>query len=179
MPSETEVNKGKGKGTVKASSLPISGHQSPLRGVENHKTLSLYKDRQGLFRTRIPGTGHPGHSGGWQYTEGKHTHSAIHLPIQQKPQVRVLEGYGSTSSAPPTPQRSIQMENGKQEVQPSITLGRTWSKFPEYMSQGDTLQRSYGNSQMMEFQQAVQTPGGEGNQNKGKSSHYPSYRRKS
>ncbi|MBW0468160.1 hypothetical protein O181_007875 [Austropuccinia psidii MF-1] len=30
----------------------------------------------------------------------------------------------------------------------------------------------------MESQQAVQTPGGEGNQDKGKSSHYPSYRRK-
>ncbi|MBW0528105.1 hypothetical protein O181_067820 [Austropuccinia psidii MF-1] len=29
----------------------------------------------------------------------------------------------------------------------------------------------------MESQQAVQTPRGEGNQNKGKSSHYPSYRR--
>ncbi|MBW0507527.1 hypothetical protein O181_047242 [Austropuccinia psidii MF-1] len=29
----------------------------------------------------------------------------------------------------------------------------------------------------MESQQSVQTPGGEGNQDKGKSSHYPSYRR--
>ncbi|MBW0556047.1 hypothetical protein O181_095762 [Austropuccinia psidii MF-1] len=29
----------------------------------------------------------------------------------------------------------------------------------------------------MEYQWAVQTPGGEGNQDKGKSSHYPSYRR--
>ncbi|MBW0526228.1 hypothetical protein O181_065943 [Austropuccinia psidii MF-1] len=28
----------------------------------------------------------------------------------------------------------------------------------------------------MESQKAVQTPGGEGNQDKGKSSHYPSYR---
>ncbi|MBW0461376.1 hypothetical protein O181_001091 [Austropuccinia psidii MF-1] len=31
----------------------------------------------------------------------------------------------------------------------------------------------------MESHQAVQTPGGEGNQDKGESSHYPSYRRKS
>ncbi|MBW0495135.1 hypothetical protein O181_034850 [Austropuccinia psidii MF-1] len=30
---------------------------------------------------------------------------------------------------------------------------------------------------MLEFHQAVQTPGGEGKQDKGESSHYPSYRR--
>ncbi|MBW0469503.1 hypothetical protein O181_009218 [Austropuccinia psidii MF-1] len=69
------------------------------------------------------------------------------------------------------------MEHGQKEVQPSITLGRTWSKLPEDMSQRDTLQRSYGNNQRMESHQAVQTPGGEGNQDKGESSHYPSYRR--
>ncbi|MBW0503422.1 hypothetical protein O181_043137 [Austropuccinia psidii MF-1] len=68
------------------------------------------------------------------------------------------------------------MEHG-QEVRPSITLGRTWSKFPEDMSQRDTLQRSYGNHQRMESQNLVQTPGGEGNQDKGNSSHYLSYRR--
>ncbi|MBW0489856.1 hypothetical protein O181_029571 [Austropuccinia psidii MF-1] len=45
------------------------------------------------------------------------------------------------------------------------------------MSQIDTLQRPYGNHQRMEFHQAVQTPRGEGNQDKGESSHYPSYRR--
>ncbi|MBW0500031.1 hypothetical protein O181_039746 [Austropuccinia psidii MF-1] len=70
------------------------------------------------------------------------------------------------------------MEHGQQQVQPSITLGRSWSKFPEDMSQRDTLQRSYGNHPRMESQQAVQTPGGEGNQDKGKLCHYPSYRRK-
>ncbi|MBW0487028.1 hypothetical protein O181_026743 [Austropuccinia psidii MF-1] len=136
------------------------------------------EDRQGLLRTRGPGTGRLGHSGRWQDTEGNHTNSAIHFPIQKKPQTRVLEGYGSSSSAPPTPQRFIPMEHGQQDVQPSITLGRTWSKFPEDMSQRDTLQRSYGNNQRMESQQAVQAPGGEGNQDKGKSSHYPSYGRK-
>ncbi|MBW0501616.1 hypothetical protein O181_041331 [Austropuccinia psidii MF-1] len=41
----------------------------------------------------------------------------------------------------------------------------------------DTLQRSYGNHKRMESQQAVQTHGGEASQDKGKSSHYPSYRR--
>ncbi|MBW0552913.1 hypothetical protein O181_092628 [Austropuccinia psidii MF-1] len=125
------------------------------------------EDREGLSRTRRPGRGDLGHSGGWQQTEENHTHSAIHLPIQQKPQTSRLEGYGSSSSAPPTPQRSFPLENKQKEVQPSITLKRTWSKFPEDMSQGDILQRSYGNYQRMEFHEAVQTPGGEGNHDKG------------
>ncbi|MBW0567001.1 hypothetical protein O181_106716 [Austropuccinia psidii MF-1] len=42
------------------------------------------------------------------------------------------------------------MEHVKQEVQPSIPLGRSWSKFPEYMSQRDTLQRPYENHQRLE-----------------------------
>ncbi|MBW0539379.1 hypothetical protein O181_079094 [Austropuccinia psidii MF-1] len=45
------------------------------------------------------------------------------------------------------------------------------------MSQRYTLQRSYGHHKRMESQKEVQTPGGEENQDKGKSSHYPSYRR--
>ncbi|MBW0530929.1 hypothetical protein O181_070644 [Austropuccinia psidii MF-1] len=126
------------------------------------------EDREGLFRTRRPGGGHLGHSGGFQDIEGNHTQSAIHIPIQQKPQTRRLEGYGSSSSAPPTFQRSFPMEHGKQEVQPSIPLGRTWSKLPEDMSQRDRLQRHYGNHQRLESHQAVQTPGGEGKQDKGK-----------
>ncbi|MBW0466499.1 hypothetical protein O181_006214 [Austropuccinia psidii MF-1] len=88
------------------------------------------EDRKGLSRTRRPGRGHLGHSGGWQDTEGNHTHTAIHLPIQQEPQTRGLERYGSGSSAPPIPQRFISMEHGKREVQPGISLGRTWSKLP-------------------------------------------------
>ncbi|MBW0518221.1 hypothetical protein O181_057936 [Austropuccinia psidii MF-1] len=126
------------------------------------------EDRRGLLRTRILGTGHLGHSGGWKYTEGNHTHSSIHLPIQQKPQTRGLEGYGSSSSAPPTPQSSIPMEHRQKEVQPSIKLARTCSKLPEDMSKRDTIQSSYGNKQRMESQQEAQTPGGEGNQDKGK-----------
>ncbi|MBW0536098.1 hypothetical protein O181_075813 [Austropuccinia psidii MF-1] len=77
------------------------------------------------------------------------------------------ERYASSSSAPPNPQRSFAMGHVKQEVQPSIPLGRTWSKFPEDMSQRDALQRSYGNYQRMESHQEAQTPGGEGNQDKG------------
>ncbi|MBW0479254.1 hypothetical protein O181_018969 [Austropuccinia psidii MF-1] len=116
------------------------------------------EDRQGLFSTRKPGFGHVGHNSGWQETEGNLTHFAIKLPIQQKPQTRGLEGYGSSSSASPTPHRLIPMENGQQEVQPSITLGRTWRKFPEDMSQS-----SYGKHQRKESQQAVQTTGREAN----------------
>ncbi|MBW0492786.1 hypothetical protein O181_032501 [Austropuccinia psidii MF-1] len=56
-------------------------------------------------------------------------------------------------------------------------LGRTWGKLPEDMSQRDRLHRLYVNNQMLEYHQEVWTPGGEGKQDKGESSHYPSYRR--
>ncbi|MBW0474640.1 hypothetical protein O181_014355 [Austropuccinia psidii MF-1] len=69
------------------------------------------------------------------------------------------------------------MENGQQEVQPSIPLLRTWSKFAEDISWRDTLQIPYGNHQRLKTHQEVQTPGGEGKQDKGGLSHYPSYRR--
>ncbi|MBW0493612.1 hypothetical protein O181_033327 [Austropuccinia psidii MF-1] len=72
------------------------------------------EDREGLSRSRRPGRGHLGHSGGWQDTEGNYTHSAIHFPIQQESQTRGLERYGSSYSAPPTPQRFISMEHGQQ-----------------------------------------------------------------
>ncbi|MBW0516841.1 hypothetical protein O181_056556 [Austropuccinia psidii MF-1] len=64
------------------------------------------------------------------------------------------------------------MENEQQEVQPSTSLGRTWSKFLE-----DISQRSYGNHQRLKYHQEVQTHGDEGKQDKGESGHYPSYRR--
>ncbi|MBW0584802.1 hypothetical protein O181_124517 [Austropuccinia psidii MF-1] len=67
------------------------------------------EDREGLSRTRRPGGGHLGHSGGWQDIEGNNTHSAIHIPIKQKPQTGGLEGYGSSPSAPPTPQTPFSM----------------------------------------------------------------------
>ncbi|MBW0567971.1 hypothetical protein O181_107686 [Austropuccinia psidii MF-1] len=119
----------------------------------------------------------PDNSGGWQDIEGNHTQCAIHIPIQQKLQTRGLEGYGRSSSAPPTLQRPFAMEHGQQEVQPGISLGRTWTKLPNHLSQRDRLQRPYGNHQRLESHQEVQTPGGEGKQNKGESSHYTSYRR--
>ncbi|MBW0476495.1 hypothetical protein O181_016210 [Austropuccinia psidii MF-1] len=95
----------------------------------------------------------------------------------QADKTRGLEGEGSSSSAPPTPQRFISMEHVKQEVQPGISLGRTWSKFPEYLSQRDRLQGPYGNHQRLESNQEIQTPGGKNTEDKGQSSHYPSYRR--
>ncbi|MBW0486985.1 hypothetical protein O181_026700 [Austropuccinia psidii MF-1] len=135
------------------------------------------EDRAGLSRARKPGGGHLRHSGGWKNIEGNHIHSAIQIPMKHKPQTKGLEGYGSSSSAPPTPQRPFSMEHGQQEVQPRISLGRTWTKLPEDISQRDRLQRPYGNHQRLESHHAVQTPGGEGKQDKGESSHYPSYRR--
>ncbi|MBW0503660.1 hypothetical protein O181_043375 [Austropuccinia psidii MF-1] len=135
------------------------------------------EDREGFSRTRRTSRGNPGHSFGWQDIEGNHTHYAIHIPIKQKPQTRRLEEYGSSSSAPPNPQRPFSMDHEQQKVQPSTPLGRSWSKLPEDMSQRDRLQRPYGKHQRLEPHQIVQTPGGEGNQDKGESRHYPSYRR--
>ncbi|MBW0518772.1 hypothetical protein O181_058487 [Austropuccinia psidii MF-1] len=97
------------------------------------------EDREGLSRTRRTGRGHLGHSEGWQNNDGDNINPTIHTPVQQEPQTRGLEGYGSSSSAPPTPQRFVSMEHGQQE--------------------------------------AVQNPGGKGTEDKGESSHYPSYRR--
>ncbi|MBW0538592.1 hypothetical protein O181_078307 [Austropuccinia psidii MF-1] len=74
-------------------------------------------------------------------------------------------------------QRSFPMEHGQEGLQPSMTMGRAWSKLPEDMSQRDILQIAYYNHQKMESHQEVQTSGGEGNQDKGESSHYPGYRR--
>ncbi|MBW0585543.1 hypothetical protein O181_125258 [Austropuccinia psidii MF-1] len=124
------------------------------------------EDRDDVSTTRRPGGGHLGHSGGWKDIVGNYTHSSIHFSIQQKPQTRGLEGYGSSSSAPPTPQRPFSMQHGQQEVQHSIPLGRTWRNFPEDISQRDRIQRPYGNQQMLESHQAVQTPGGDRKQDK-------------
>ncbi|MBW0489062.1 hypothetical protein O181_028777 [Austropuccinia psidii MF-1] len=62
-------------------------------GFQRHQP----EDREGLSRTRRPGRGNLGHSGGWQDIEGNHTHFAIKIPIKQKPQNRGPEGYGSSS----------------------------------------------------------------------------------
>ncbi|MBW0513587.1 hypothetical protein O181_053302 [Austropuccinia psidii MF-1] len=116
--------------------------------------------REGLSRTRRHGRGHLGHSGGWQDTVENNNHYSIHFPVQQEPQTRGLERYGSSSSAPQTPQIFISIEHGQQEFQPGIPLGRTWSKFLEDLFQRDRLQRPYGNHQRLESQQEAHNPGG-------------------
>ncbi|MBW0535314.1 hypothetical protein O181_075029 [Austropuccinia psidii MF-1] len=162
----------KGKLPKAADNKFVQGAVKDLGFQRNHP-----EDREGFSRTRRPGRGHLGHSDGWQDIEGNNNHSASHITAQQKPQTRGLEGYGSSSSTSPTPQRSFPMEHGQQEVKPGIPLGRTWSKFPEDLSQRNRLPITYCNHQRLEFHQAVQTPGGEGKQDKGESSHYPSYQR--
>ncbi|MBW0585218.1 hypothetical protein O181_124933 [Austropuccinia psidii MF-1] len=134
------------------------------------------EDREGLSRDRRAVRGNLGHSGEWKNNGGDNINPAIHTPNQKEPQTRGLEGYGSSPSAPPTPQRFISMEHGKQEVQPRISLGRTWSKLPEDLFQRDRFQGPYGNHKRLQSFQVVQTPGGKGKQDKGESSHYPSYR---
>ncbi|MBW0467785.1 hypothetical protein O181_007500 [Austropuccinia psidii MF-1] len=67
--------------------------------------------------------------------------------------LRGLEGYGSSLSASTTPERAFPMEHEQQGVPPRIPPGRTWSKFPEDMSQKDTLERPCGNHQKMESHQ--------------------------
>ncbi|MBW0580192.1 hypothetical protein O181_119907 [Austropuccinia psidii MF-1] len=116
------------------------------------------EDREGFSRTRRPERGHLGHSSGWQNNEGDNINPSIHTPIQWRPQNRGLERHGS-------------------RVQPGKSLGRTWSKLPEDLSQRDSLQRPDGNHQRLESYQAVQTSGGKGTEEKGESSHYPSYKR--
>ncbi|MBW0490190.1 hypothetical protein O181_029905 [Austropuccinia psidii MF-1] len=85
------------------------------KAVDNKLVQGTVKEnRDSLSKARRPGRGHLGHSGGWKDTERNHTHSSIHLPIQHRPQARGLEGYRSISSALPTPQISLPMENGQQ-----------------------------------------------------------------
>ncbi|MBW0499743.1 hypothetical protein O181_039458 [Austropuccinia psidii MF-1] len=65
------------------------------------------EDRPGMFGTRRSGSGHHGE---WQSTQGHHSLTEIHLLTKHEPQTRGLEGYGSSSLAPPTPERLIPME---------------------------------------------------------------------
>ncbi|MBW0475153.1 hypothetical protein O181_014868 [Austropuccinia psidii MF-1] len=70
----------KGKLPKAAYKKFVQGTVKDLAFQRNHP-----EDRLGLSRTRRPGRGHLGHNGGWKDIEGTHTHSAIHIPIQQKP----------------------------------------------------------------------------------------------
>ncbi|MBW0476648.1 hypothetical protein O181_016363 [Austropuccinia psidii MF-1] len=135
------------------------------------------EDRQGLFRTRRPGTGNLVNSGGWQDTEENHTHSAIHLPIQQKPQTTELEGYGSSSLAPPTLKDLFQRSMDKNRFKLAShweELGSSYQRiFLKQIHYKDLMVITKGLNPNRPFKHL-----GEGNQDKGESSHYPSYRRK-
>ncbi|MBW0495579.1 hypothetical protein O181_035294 [Austropuccinia psidii MF-1] len=50
-------------------------------------------------------------------------------------------------------------------------------RFKKICLKKDILQRTYGNNPRLESHQKFQTSGGKGNQDKGESSHYQSYRR--
>ncbi|MBW0460409.1 hypothetical protein O181_000124 [Austropuccinia psidii MF-1] len=73
--------------------------------------------------------------------------------------------------------RSVPMEHRNQELQPGLKPGKTWNKLPEDKSQKYIFQRPYGNHQKFEFQQAIQTLGGEGSQDKAEASHSLGYSR--
>ncbi|MBW0526905.1 hypothetical protein O181_066620 [Austropuccinia psidii MF-1] len=115
------------------------------------------EDREGLSRARRPGRGNLGHSGTSNHRTGKIWMKFLSFTNSSK---IYFNGAWTTRGST------------------CIPLARTWCKFPEDLSQRDRLQRPYGNNQRLESYKAVQTPGGEGKQNKGESSHYPRYRRK-
>ncbi|MBW0516313.1 hypothetical protein O181_056028 [Austropuccinia psidii MF-1] len=129
--------------------------------------------RARLFRYRKSRFGQHGKSNN---TEEHHAHTLIQLPIQQRPQTSVLERHGSSTSAPPTPQRPVPVEHGTQEVQSGLTLGRVRGKLSEEISQRYFFQRPYGNYQRLESKQEIQTPRREGSQNHPETSHNPGYR---
>ncbi|MBW0514879.1 hypothetical protein O181_054594 [Austropuccinia psidii MF-1] len=119
------------------------------------------KKRTGLCRNRRSGFGKHGE---WKETGSNHAHTAIHLQIQQTLQARVLDRHGSSTSAPPTPQRPVPVEHGTQEVKPGFTLGTTRGKLLEDMSWRDFFQIPYGDYQGLESQQEIQTHRREGSQ---------------
>ncbi|MBW0494292.1 hypothetical protein O181_034007 [Austropuccinia psidii MF-1] len=69
-------------------------YMSPVHHRDLRIPRNKPEEREGLSRTRRPGSRHLGHSGRWEDIEVNNTHSAIHFPIQQKPQTRGLQGYG-------------------------------------------------------------------------------------
>ncbi|MBW0495465.1 hypothetical protein O181_035180 [Austropuccinia psidii MF-1] len=70
------------------------------------------ENRPGIIRIRRSDSGNYSRC---QRTQINHSHTGIHLPLEQEHQTRGPGGYGSSSSAPPTPQRHIPMKHGKKE----------------------------------------------------------------
>ncbi|MBW0559441.1 hypothetical protein O181_099156 [Austropuccinia psidii MF-1] len=192
-PSKPEGRRGKGKryskGLIKVKKWPPIATQRNRKpqifaSIQGKPTLTACTGKINIINPVVTSKGKLPKSadkkfvqGTFKDTEANHTHSAIHFPIQQEPQTRGLERYGSSSSAPPTLQRCHSMEHGQQELLCGIQLGRTGSKLPEDLPQRDIFQITYDNHQRLESHQAVKTPGGERKQDKGESSNYASCRR--
>ncbi|MBW0463276.1 hypothetical protein O181_002991 [Austropuccinia psidii MF-1] len=70
-------------------------------------------DRTGVSRSKRPGSGQHDE---WKDPQGDYSHTLIHLTTQQKPKNRGLDRYGSSTSAPPTPQRPVPMEHRKKRL---------------------------------------------------------------
>ncbi|MBW0525870.1 hypothetical protein O181_065585 [Austropuccinia psidii MF-1] len=68
------------------------------------------------------------------------------------------------------------MEHGKQEVQPSFKLEKTWGKQKEDMFQRDIFQIPYGKPQRFKCKQEIKNLRGEGGKNQRESNHNPIYR---
>ncbi|MBW0571793.1 hypothetical protein O181_111508 [Austropuccinia psidii MF-1] len=67
----------------------------------------------------------------------------------QGSQTRGIYKHRSITSAPQTPQTSVPINHGKEDVQPGFTLGRIRGKLQEDISQRDSFHRPYGNHQML------------------------------
>ncbi|MBW0486157.1 hypothetical protein O181_025872 [Austropuccinia psidii MF-1] len=107
--------------------------QSTVKGIypKNRRNLRVSRnqteERLGIFNTRCLGSGYHGEL---QNTQENHYNTDIHLAIQQEPQTRGLEGYGSSSSVPPIPQIFVSMEHSQKGFEHIIKLGRTCGKLP-------------------------------------------------
>ncbi|MBW0532757.1 hypothetical protein O181_072472 [Austropuccinia psidii MF-1] len=78
-----------------------------------------------------------------QDSNGNNSHTPIQLPTQQTPQTKGFDRAVTSTLASPTPQRPVPMDHLKQEIQPGFTLGRTWGKIPEDISQRYFIQGTY------------------------------------
>ncbi|MBW0567232.1 hypothetical protein O181_106947 [Austropuccinia psidii MF-1] len=72
--------------------------------------------------------------------------------------------------------RTLKLQDWK-DMDQVLQLHQLLKDLCQWSKDNTRLQRPYGNHQRLELHQAVQTPGGEGKQDKGESSHYPRYRR--
>ncbi|MBW0519264.1 hypothetical protein O181_058979 [Austropuccinia psidii MF-1] len=119
------------------------------------------EDRGGLSRTRRPGGGHLGDSGGWKEIDRNNTHSATPISIQK---------------------RHLKPEDWK-DMDQCLQLHQLlkdlfqWSIDNKRFNLASHWSELGASCQKIFPKETVQTPGGEGKQGKGESSHFPSYSR--